>query len=593
VLREVDPVATTLRPDGSSIVDFGENIAGVCRVRLRGPAGAVVQLRHAEALEPDGSLYRENLRIAMGPTESQLPLEGARQEDTFVLAGTGDWEVFEPRFTYHGFRYVEVDGLRNGIELGEIAALVIGSELRRTGDFDCSEPLFRQIVENTVRTQQSNSVGIPTDCPQRDERLGWAGDAQLFCGTAVLLHDVAAFYSKWLADMRDAQHEDGRFADIAPNPFAPPISPPRFYGNPAWADAGVLVPWRLYRTYGDAGIIEESFESMRRWIDWIVTENPDLLFTEGKPPLEYGDWLNGDTLDVLGWPRAGGEMPKVAFATAWFAHSTQTFARIATVLGRDREAREYGALAARITARFVEAFVGERALIAGDTQAGYALALHFGLLPREYETAAAARLLDSLSERQGRLSTGIQSTLPMLLELSERGAHRTSVDLVRRRDIPSWGYMLEGGATTIWERWDAYVPGRGFQEPIMNSLNHVAFGAVVQWMFEAVAGIRVDEQNGETPLSIVPQVGCGLSWASAGIETMHGRVRSAWRLSDGAIQLDVIVPANTRARVVVPSSDPARASAAPTRPPVELTPEAAIFEVGSGEYRFHAPVLSA
>ncbi len=581
VIREIRPAAEWHARAGTLVVDFGENLAGVCRARLRGPRGRAVTLRHAEAIE-DGRIYRENLRRGV-TLDTGETLDGAAQEDTFVLAGTGGWEEFQPRFTYHGFRFVEVDGIE-GVDIGELTALAVGTDLRRTGEFDCSEPLLRQIVEATARTQRANSMGIPTDCPQRDERLGWAGDVQLFAGTASILHDVAAFLERWLRDVRDAQFEDGRIASIAPNPFPPP----RFYSNPAWADAGVLVPWRLYWAYGCEDVVAQSFESARRWVDWVHATNPGLLYEHGKPRLEYGDWLNGDTIDADGWLQAGGEMPKNAFATAWFAHSARVVGRIARVLGDNGLADEYIGLSDRIAGRFQHAFLGTDGRIDGDTQAGYALALHFELVDERAEGDMLGHLVRTIEERDGALSTGIQSTLPLMLELSRRNRHDLAVQIARRRDLPSWGFMLDNGATTIWERWDGYVPGRGFQTAKMNSFSHVAFGAVVQWMFEAVAGIA-PEAPGYERVRIEPRVGGGLTWASAQVDTVRGPVRSSWRLEDGSVELEVSLPPNTSGHVRLPTSRPSEATVYPSRRPADLEPNAACFELGSGTYRLAAP----
>ena len=588
-LTEIRPAISLSEPvPGTFIYDMGQNMVGWVRARLRGQAGDDIRLRHAEMLCPDGTLYLDNLRM-----EPARPLRGAAQEDHYICRGAGE-EIFQPRFTYHGFRYVEVTGVRGRPSLPDIEGCVIHSDAPRVGELACSDPAVNSILSAIQWTQRGNMHGIPTDCPQRDERLGWAGDIQVFSPTAMFNRDMAAFLSKWLRDMRDAQTPDGRFPDFAPHPYGPLI---RYSGNPGWADAGVIVPWRLYLFYGDRRILDEAFESACCWVDFGVSENTDLIWRDhGKlEPLYYGDWLNADTfVEIPGLPRSGAEVPKEVYATAFFAYSAGLVARMARVLGRTREARIYGGLSQRIRAAFIREFVSPQGKIRGDTQAGYALALHFDLLPVSLRKKAAQRMVAALKPYGGGLSTGIQSTLRLMLELARWGHLEEAYRILGRHQMPSWLYMIEHGGTTMWERWDGWVEGRGFQNPGMNSFNHYAIGSVGEWIWRVIAGINPDETNpGCAALRIEPRPGCGLTWARASWHTVRGTVTVAWRIDDSRFHLEVSLPPSVNATVIFPCrslrsvtegglpADQARCVRA-----LRKQPRGCAVSVESGNYRF-------
>ena len=548
ITRQLPTVAMTEPQPGVFVFDLGQNMVGWCRLKVRGAAGADIRLRYAEVLNPDGTIYRDNLRIAVTPL-------GAGQEDHYICRGDGA-EIFEPRFTYHGFRYVEVAGLRNRPALDDLVGCVVHSAAPEAGKFECSSPLLNKIMAAIQWTQRGNLHSIPTDCPQRDERLGWMGDIQVFSQTACFNMDMAAFFTKWLRDVRDAQADDGRFPDFAPHPFDPNA---RFSGNPGWADAGVIVPWCAYVNYGDQRLLEENFDSARRWIEFVHDHTPDLIRRIDQDlgmisGMTYGDWLNGDTLVGLpDWPKAGGEVPKDVYATAFFAYSTQLLARTAEVIGRDNEARHYSGLARDIRAAFNREFVSPDGRIRGDTQAGYALALHFDLLPEKLRPLAVRHMVAALQPYHGGMSTGIQSTVRMMLELSRHGCHEQAYALMTRRTMPSWGYMVEHGGTTIWERWDGWVEGRGFQSPGMNSFNHYALGAVGEWMWRVIVGINPDNNEpGYRHFIIRPIPGGGLTWARGQYRSIRGTIQVAWRLDGLNFSLDVVVPCNTTATAYLP-----------------------------------------
>jgi alpha-L-rhamnosidase len=553
ITRILQPVGLSEPRPGQYIFDLGQNMVGWVRLKLHGQPGQEVRLRYGEALLPNGTLYRANLR-------------GAPQVDTYICRGDSD-EVFEPHFTYHGFRYVEVTGLETVPSLADLSGCVFHSAAPEAGDFTSSNPLFNKIMNAIQWTQRGNLHSTPTDCPQRDERLGWMGDAQVFSQTAIYNRDMAAFFTKWLGDVRQAQAADGRFPDFAPHPYD---SNQCFSGNPGWGDAGVILPWRMYVNYADSDVLAEQFEAARRYVDWSARTQPGLLWRDGSQltPLWYGDWLNSDTFaDLPGYPKTGGQLPKEVFSTAYFAHSAQLVARMAQVLGRKTEAKHYADLAKRIRAAFNRAYVSTDGRIQGDTQAGYALALSFELLPEKLRSRAARHMLEALDRYGGSLSTGIHSTVRMMLELSRHGYHDAAYTLLAKTTIPSWGYMVENGGTTIWERWDGWVEGRsgdhgGFQDPGMNSFNHYAIGAVGEWMWRVMVGLQPDESApGYKHFTLQPvppgpelRQRIGLDWVDATYHSIRGPIHVAWRIEGGLFRLSVQVPCNTTATVILPGA---------------------------------------
>jgi len=584
VVEQIQPIAVTEPAPGVYVFDLGQEIAGWCRIRVKGNAGDTITLRHAEMLDEDGTIYVTNLRV---PKDGG-PL-GARATDTFVLKG-GSEEILEPRFTYHGFRYVEVSGLKQKPTKDMLTGCAFWSSAPDAGSFECSSPMLNRLYSNIVWTQRDNMPSVPTDCPQRDERLGWTGDIQVYSQTAMFNQDLAAFFTKWIRDLRDAQADDGRFPDVAPHPYNPNE---RFSGVAAWGDAGTVVPWRQWLNYGDSRLIAEHFESARRWVDWIRTNNPDLIW-RNKRHNDYGDWLHGDTLIADGWPRTGGEVPKEVFATAFFAHSTDLVAKMADTIGRKQDAAQYARLAGDIKAAFCKEFVSPDGRIKGDTQAGYALALNFDLLPESMRQSAAKHMVEGIERYKGHMSTGFNSTIRMMLELSRWGYNDIAYQLINHTTFPSWGYMIANGATTIWERWDGYVKGRGFQDPGMNSFCHYAIGAVGEWMYRVILGINPDESRpGYRHIILRPMPGGGLTYARGEYNSIAGRIASAWKIEGNTTRFDLTVPANTAATVYIPARDAAAVSEG-GRPAtqaagvkfVRMEAGAAVFEVGSGEYRF-------
>ncbi|MBC8108855.1 MAG: family 78 glycoside hydrolase catalytic domain [Anaerolineae bacterium] len=563
VTQSIPAIAVTEPKSSVYIFDLGQNIAGRCRVTIRGrrSPGDEIVLQHVEVLNADGTIYRDNLRI---PPISPL---GAPQEDRYIC-GTSDkdTETFEPHFTFHGFRYVQVTGLKERPQPADLVGRVMHTDAPIAGELECSSDLLNRIMRAIVWTQRDNMISVPTDCPQRDERLGWTGDMQVFCGTASFNMDVSKFLAKWMQDLVDAQCTDGHMPDFAPHPFDPDT---RFSRNPGWGDAAPIGAWKLYTMYGDRRLLEEMYEPCARMLRAVHRDSPDLIWRGRAYPFMYGDWLTADTLQLEGWPRSGGEVPKDIYSTAFFAHHADLMTRMATVLGRESDAREFSALAMAVKKKFVEAFVDSDAKIKGDTQAGYALALAFDLLPERMQERAAAHMVEALKPYGGALSTGFQSTLRMMLQLSRFGYHDQAYALVNRREMPSWGYMVEHGGTTIWERWDGFVEGRGYQNPGMNSFCHYAIGAVGEWMYRVIGGINPDEsQPGFGHVIIKPIPGGGLTWAKCAYPSVRGRIVSDWKVDGAKLTMNVVIPPNMTATVHVPESGKK--------------------EIGSGTYEFES-----
>jgi alpha-L-rhamnosidase len=577
VVKELRPAKMTEPKPGVYVFDMGQNMVGWCRLKANAPAGTKIVLRHAEMLNDDGTIYTANLR-------------GAAQINEYIWRG-GEATV-EPHFTYHGFRYVELTGLPGRPATDAILGRVFHSAAPDAGRFECSNDLLNKIMHCVEWVQRGNMMSAPTDCPQRDERMGWMGDIQAFSQTAIFNMDMSGFFTKWVPDVRDSQADDGRYPH-----FAPHVGDPNRFasGVPAWGDAGTVVPWRMYQNYADRRMLEQHFESARRWIEFIHRNNPNLLWQKNRGD-DFNDWLNGDTVSLEGYPRGISAVPPEVLATAFFAHSTEIVAKMARVLDRKEDAAKYGKLFEDIKAAFNRAYVSPDGRIKGNTQAGYALALHFNLLDESLRPKATQLMIEAIRKYKDHPSTGIQTTHRMMLELTRNGRHDEAWRLVNLRTVPSWGFMVEMGATTIWERWDGYVKGRGFQDPGMNSFNHWAFGAIGEWMWRELAGINPDDaQPGFKHFTIRPRPCEGLPWVKARYDSIRGPIVSEWKQSDGRFELLVEVPANTTATVVVPTKDPAAVTES-GRPASEAVgvkslgtePGAAVFHLESGRYRFEA-----
>ena len=560
---------------GDYLFDVGENIAGWCNIYIEGKPGDKIVLRHGEILDNDGELYTDNLGAAI-------------QTDTVIIGPSGNIK-YEPRFTYHGFRYVEVKGLRNTPDKSILSAKVISSEQPRTGYFECSNPMLNQLYKNINRSHVSNMLGIPTDCPQRDERCGWMGDAYIFAQTSMFNRDMAAFYNKWMNDILDAQSERGTFPDIAPHPFG---YEKHFTNAPGWADAAIRLPYLMYLNYNDIDIIRNNFEAFEKYIGNIVKNNPDLIWRKGLG-LNYGDWLNGNTLNAEGFPKTGAQIPSETFATIMFYNSVVTLSRMAGAAGLKEKEAKYNELSDRIKKAFRDNFVDAEGKIEGDAQSCYALALHYNIFPPEMEKIFEKRMIDKFIPYAGRMNTGFHSTLCLMKELVKRGYSEKAFQLLETTEFPSWGYSIEQGATSVWERWDGYVKGRGFQGAGMNSFNHYAFGAIGEWMYENILGIQPDNI---TPafrhFVLKPLPGGTLTWAKGSFDSFSGKIEAGWKKEGKRFEYDFTIPPNTSATVCIPAN---KSSAVTIKENKEMGKSRikkvgyengyALFEVSAGTYK--------
>lgn len=547
--------------DKVHLFDLGQNIVGRARLTARGAPGTVITLRHAEAITEEGTLYTANLR-------------SARQTDTFILSGESE-ETFEPRFTFHGFRYVEVTGYPGDPVPDALTGRVVHSDTPVTGRFECSNGLVNQLQSNIVWGQRGNFLSIPTDCPQRDERLGWTGDAQVFARTACFNMETAAFFEKWLRDLVDAQTEDGAFPDIAPllDFSAMDMS----HGAPAWGDAGVIIPWTIYTNYADRRILERCYPAMERWMAYLRRHNPDLLRTNAHGN-NYGDWLS---------PSA--HTPKDVLATAYWAYDAALMSRISRVLGNEEKAQEYARLFDDIKQAFSNAYVDADGRIHGDVQTCYVLALHMDLLSDDQRDRAAARLVELIEADDWHLSTGFAGVSYLCPVLTEAGFPEVAYSLLLNESYPSWGYTIRMGATTIWERWDGWTAEDGFQSPKMNSFNHYSLGSVGEWLYRYVAGLDLGwDGPGYRRVLIRPHPGGGLTHATAQYDSVRGTIRSAWQADNGAFRLDVSLPANTTATISLPVAE----GDAVTEDGIPVQEVTSISHVGTGDGRVMLNVSS-
>jgi alpha-L-rhamnosidase len=576
-LEEIKPIAKWQQRPGIWIFDLGQNIAGRVRIKVKAPGGTTIRLRHAEMVTTERELYTDNLRSAIST-------------DVYTAAGSGV-EVWEPRFTFHGFQYIEVAGWPGEPNADDIAGIVLSSDCPVAGAFECSDPLINKLYGNIVRTQRANYIEIPTDCPQRDERLGWTGDAQAYIRTALCSRDIAAFFTKWEQDLRDAQTVEGAFPNVAPQVPGLGDGWGLNKGDAAWGDAGTICPWTVWRCYDDADQLDKMFPAMVRWVEYLdrlAIEGMNLRYPGGqgnvpKPGPCFGDWLNVDS-----------STPLEIIMTAFYARSTEIVAEAAGALGKEAEAKRFRELHAKIVKAFQREFIGPDARVTSkrddqESQTSYLLALHFDLMPENLREQAVARLLAQIEKRNWHLSTGFVGMPYLLPVLSRFGKADVAYRLLMNKTYPSWLYSVTQGATSIWERWNGWKKDEGPADPGMNSYSHYAYGACGEWLFSDVAGIELLER-GFKKIRVRPRIGGGLSSAQAWHDCIHGRIESRWKVDGREIALAVEIPANTRAEVWIPTSDPKslREGGKPWAGTVRSEPGYAVIETGSGKYAFTA-----
>jgi alpha-L-rhamnosidase len=529
IVEQLQPIGIIQTPAGDTVLDMGQNMVGWIRFSVTGEAGTTIKLQHAEVLDKEGNFYIGNLRKA-------------KQTNVYICKGEGK-ESYEPRFTFQGFRYVKVEGYPGEVLPEHFTGCVITTDLETTGQFECSNPLINQLQHNIVWGQIGNFLDVPTDCPQRDERLGWTGDAQVFIRTSAFNRNVAPFFTKWVRDLKADQFPDGGVPHVIPDVL------PGINSSSAWGDAAVICPWTLYLCYGDKRILEEQYDSMKGWVEYIRNQgdNP-YLWNSG---FHFGDWLGLDAKEGS----YTGSTPKELIASAYYAYSTNLLAQTAEVLGKAEDAAAYRSLFTKVKEHFRNEFITPSGRICASTQTATVLALMFELVEGEQKIRIIQTLVELIKEQDYHLTTGFVGTPYLCHVLSENGHHDVALKLALQESFPSWLYPVTQGATTIWEHWDGVKADGTFWSDNMNSFNHYAYGAIGDWLYQVVAGIDTDHQEaGYKLIKIRPRIGEGFNYAKATLESMYGEIHSGWEINDnGRWTANLSIPANTTGEVFFPN----------------------------------------
>ena len=567
------PVKIFKTPKGEQVIDFGQNLVGWVKLTVSGKAGDTIRLSHAEVLDKPGDFYTANLRSATA-------------QDTYILSGNGV-ETFEPHFTWQGFRYVKVEGFHGDLKPENFVAITLYSDMRSTGTFSCSNQMINQLQHNITWGQRGNFLDVPTDCPQRDERLGWTGDAQVFSRTASFNMNVHNFFTKWMKDVAADQYSSGAVPHVIPDVLKSPGSEPG--GSTGWSDVSTIVPWNMYLAYGDKRILENQYKSMKAWVDYMQNHSRNNLWNTGD---HFGDWLfysvDDDTDGI------SAITSKYLIAQCFYGYSTQLLINAAQVLGKDDDVKYYTDLLAKIKSAFFNEYVTPNGLISSDTQTAYVLALQFDMLPENLRQQAADRLVRNIHRYNNHLTTGFLGTPYLCHVLSRFGHTDVAYQLLLQDTYPSWLYPVKMGATTIWERWDGIRPDGSFEAVSMNSFNHYAYGAIGDWMYRVIAGVDTKEDApGYKQITIKPHLGGNFTFANLDYEIPYGKISSHWKVDSTKFSLDVQVPANTTATVYIPAKD----SNSLTEGGKPLSNDIKVdgmedgyvkLEVGSGNYSFVA-----
>ena len=548
---------------GVFVFDLGKNFAGIAELKVQGPKGTKVELRFGEILKSDGNVQTENLRKA-------------RATDTYILKGEGV-EVWRPKFTYHGFQYVEVKGFPGRPSADAITGIVLSSIETEASTFSSSNPMNNTLFENIKTTQSANFFEVPTDCPQRDERLGWTGDAQTYMRSATYNADVSAFMTKFLIDLDDAQRWYGAYPNFAPFPY----SRPNQY-SPAWMDAGVIIPYNMYKVYNDTRILEYMYAGMEKFMEFQEDASTDYLRPGGGN--NWGDWLavNEETShDYVG--------------ASFYGYDAKLMAEMAEALDNKEDAKKYNLLFENIKKAFAEKYILENGRTSEDTQTTYALALYFDLYPEGLAKKGAARLAEKINNNGFKFSTGFLGTKHVMLALSKYGYNDLAYKLFKQTKYPSWGYSVENGSTSIWERWNSYTKDDAANSDInaaMNSFSHYAFGSVAEWMFQHAAGIDT-EDSGYRNIILKPAISREMDFIEGSYASINGTISSAWKWKGNKLVMDIEIPINTSAKIHIPTSKASNIKEAnqpllkvPTIKILKSNEKETILEVGSGSYSF-------
>jgi len=563
------PIKIIKTPAGEQVIDFGQNLVGFVTMKVKGKAGDKVILSHAEVLDKSGNFYTENLRAA-------------KAQDTYILKGGND-EVFEPKFTWHGFRYLKIEGYPAEIKPENFTATALYSDMKKTGNFTTSNPLINQLQHNIEWGQKGNFVDIPTDCPQRDERLGWTGDAQVFSRTAAFNMNVNSFFAKWLKDI-EADQEEGKVPFVIPNVLGAGA-----VNSAGWADVATIAPWNMYLVYGDKQLLGQQYNSMKAYVESIRKIAVNDLWNSG---FHFGDWLFYHPEDDNDGRAAVTD--KYLIAQCFYAHSTQLLINSANVLDNKTDVAFYTELLQKIKAAFLKEYMTPNGRLVSGTQTAYVLALNFDMLPENLRKQAAERLASNVNSYGTHLTTGFLGTPYLCHVLTRFGYNDLAYKLLLQETYPSWLYPVKNGATTIWERWDGQKPDGSFQTPGMNSFNHYAYGAIGDWMYRIMTGIDTYEDAPGYKHSIIkPYIGGGFTSASASLDTYFGKLSSSWKVENAKLYFDIEIPANTTATIYIPAKEAAAifegGKALSTIKEIKVIrweEGYLILEVGSGKYAF-------
>ncbi len=560
-------------PKGEKVLDFGQNMVGFESIKVKGQKGDTIRIYHAEVLDKAGNFYTENLRTATSVS-------------TYVLSGNGE-ESFEPHFSFYGFRYIKIVGARGEINPENFPAVALYSDIQKNGSFTSSNPLINQLQSNITWGQRGNFLDIPTDCPQRDERLGWTGDAHVFVRTAAYNRGVYNFFAKWMKDVAADQWEDGRVPWVIPNIFT---TSKNESGSTGWSDVSTIIPWNIYMAYGDKRILENQYPSMKKWVDYMKNKSINNLWNTEK--FHFGDWLffrPDDDKDGI-----AAITDKNMIAQCFFAHSTQMLINAAQVLGKTDDVKLYSDLLSKVKKAYMDEYMTANGGLVSSTQTAYVLALNFDMLPENLRQQAADRLVKNIAKYNDHITTGFIGTPYICHVLSRYGYEDVAYKLLLQKTYPSWLYPVTVGATTIWERWDAQKPDGSFQTSEMNSFNHYAYGAIGDWMYRVAAGLR-EAAAGYKEIIVQPHLGGDFTYMNADLKTSYGNAASHWKSSGNQLIMEVEVPVNTTATIYIPAKSVAEISESgkPLSASKDITLSGTengyvVVKAGSGKYVFVA-----
>ncbi|MCH5375278.1 MAG: glycoside hydrolase family 78 protein, partial [Planctomycetes bacterium] len=578
VIHEITPVSVTEPSPGCFVYDLGQNITGVVRIQANGARGTIISLQHAERLNDDGTLDRSNLTVGKQTAEAK---------DTYVMSGAGV-ETFQPRFTFHGFRYFSVQGLAEAPALTDVTGVAIGSRLPETGSLQTFDEELNQLISNIKWTAQNACLSVPMDCPQRAERLGWTGDANVMGATAAFLFDMSRFYAKWECDILDSQalNDDGPDEGVMPN-VSPKFPPLKGGKGGGWGDAGVNLPYIMWKRSGDTDIIGDSYAGMKKWLTYLERNSTDHVITSRVSTA--GDWQNVDD-----------DTPRNLIATFYYAVDVSQMAEMAAAMGQEDDVARYRTLFENIRSAFIKKWVAADGTVANGSQTAQVFALHLGLLPENLRPAAVQKLLDSIIDHQYHLTTGYLGSQWLLHVLADNGHTDIAYKVLQQRTYPSWLYMVGMNQTTIWESWGSLNPDGTFAVK-RKSLNHEALGSVGDWMFQSIGGLVPDAASPAFKhFTIRPRPGGTLRHAEVTYQSPHGIIVSEWTLKDNQFSLDVEVPVNSSATIVLPTANVASitesglpAASSPGVVYAGINHGSASYDVGSGRYSFAAMLTSS